>query len=138
MTKSYLEMLQFKTYQERLEYLRCFGKVGIDTFGHDRYLNQIFYHTPEWKKIRYQVINRDGACDMALNDFPLFNHVMVHHINPISVEMVINRDPMIFDLNNLVCVSEKTHNAIHYGATGDLPIALPIERTKDDTCPWRK
>ena len=137
MTKTYLEMLELPTYEERVNYLRLDGIVGADTFGHDRYLNQILYHTPEWKKIRYEVINRDAACDLALSDYPMFDHVVVHHINPITVEMILNRDPAVFDLNNLVCVSERTHNSIHYGTEGPNSM-VPVERKKNDTCPWRK
>ena len=135
--KSYNELIRYSTYEERLEYLKVFSKVGLDTFGHDRYLNQVLYHCPEWKKVRNQVISRDKGCDLALNGYEIQSHAIVHHINPITIEDVLERKPNVFDLNNLVLVSNKTHNAIHYGNIGESPMPKIIERTKNDTIPWR-
>lgn len=137
MNKTYNELLHYSTYEDRLEYLKLFSSVGIDTFGHDRYLNQILYHTPEWKRIRQQIILRDKGCDLGLEGYEIFSKPIIHHINPITVENILQRDPIVFDFNNLITVSHFTHNAIHYGTNERISLA-PIERKINDTCPWRK
>lgn len=137
MTKSYSELIKIPSYEERYEYLKLGGSVGELTFNGHRYLNQKFYSSdPEWKRIKREVIIRDNGCDMAHEDFPVNSKIIIHHINPITIEDLIKRNPMIFDPDNLVCVSMNTHNAIHYGDISLLALP-PVERVPFDTCPWR-
>lgn len=135
--KSYSEVILLPTLEERFEYLKLSGKVGAETFGYDRYLNQILYHDPEWKRIRNDVIIRDNGCDLGVEDHAIKGRILVHHINPITIEDVKLRRYCVFDLNNLICTSHDTHNAIHYGDVNLLP-KNPIERKPNDTCPWRR
>ena len=137
MSKSYLECMQLPTFQERYRYLQIGGYVGKETFGYDRYLNQIFYRTAEWKRFRREIILRDNGCDLGCEGYEIYGNILVHHINPITVEDVVNRNPCIFDPNNVICTSHNTHNAIHYGDETNL-ITEPIIRKPYDTCPWRK
>lgn len=136
MRKTYSELITIPTLEERFEYLNQGNAVGAETFGYDRYLNQRFYRTPEWKRVRRNVIARDEGCDMAHPDYPIGGRIIVHHLNAITPEMIINRDPALFDMDNLVCVSHETHEAITYGSREMLP-EDPIEREPNDTCPWR-
>ncbi len=136
MRKTYTELIQIPTIQERFDYLNQGSAVGDETFGYDRYLNQKFYNTPEWKKVRRNVIARDEGCDMAHPDYPIGGRVIVHHLNAITPQMILDRDPALFDMDNLVCVSHETHEAITYGSKEMLP-EDPVERTPHDTCPWR-
>mgnify|MGYP006906513398 FL=1 len=136
MMRTYSLVIQLPTYNERLEYLRLNGNVGVDTFGTNRYVNQIFYNSDEWKKIRIKAIIRDCGCDLACKGYDIYDSIIVHHINPITLEDILNRNPKIFDLNNLITVSKDTHNAIHYG-TDPIFTKEVITRTKNDTCPWR-
>lgn len=135
--KSYSEMLTLKTYEERLEYLMTNSFVGKETFGRDRYANQIFYKSQEWKKTRNNIIIRDNGCDLGLWDRPIEkpNVIYIHHINEITLEDIINRSPVLFDPDNLVCVTFNTHNMIHYGLKKDI-MTLNIERLPNDTAPW--
>ena len=137
MTKTYLELCQLPTFEERFEYLKLDGIVGDCTFGSRRYLNQMLYKSAEWKELRDKVIIRDNGCDLGIQDRTIFGKVLIHHINPITIEDVLNRNPIVFDLNNLICVSHMTHQAIHYGDS-NLLLKDPIQRTKNDTCPWLK
>ena len=134
--RTYSELITIPTFEERFEYLQLKGSVGKDTFGYDRYLNQVLYRSPEWKRLRNQIIIRDGGCDLACDGYDIYNKVLIHHLNPITVEDVLSRSRKVFDPDNLVCVSHNTHNAIHYGDV-DLLVTGPIIRTKNDTCPWR-
>ena len=134
--RTYSELITIPTFEERFEYLQLKGSVGKDTFGYDRYLNQVLYRSPEWKRLRNQIIIRDGGCDLACDGYDIYDKVLIHHLNPITVEDVLARSRKVFDPDNLVCVSHNTHNAIHYGDV-DLLITGPIIRTKNDTCPWR-
>lgn len=134
--RTYSELITIPTFEERFEYLQLKGSVGKDTFGYDRYLNQILYNSPEWKRLRNQIIIRDGGCDLACDGYEIYGKVLIHHLNPITVEDVLARSRKVFDPDNLVCVSHNTHNAIHYGNV-DLLITGPIIRTQNDTCPWR-
>ena len=134
--KTYSELITIPTFEERFEYLQLKGSVGKDTFGYDRYLNQVLYRSPEWKRLRNQIIIRDCGCDLACEGYDIHSKVLIHHLNPITVEDVLARSRKVFDPDNLVCVSHNTHNAIHYGDV-DLLVARPIIRTKNDTCPWR-
>ena len=134
--KTYSELITIPTFEERFEYLQLKGSVGKDTFGYDRHLNQVLYRSPEWKRLRNQIIIRDCGCDLACEGYDIHSKVLIHHLNPITVEDVIARSRKVFDPDNLVCVSHNTHNAIHYGDV-DLLVTGPIIRTKNDTCPWR-
>lgn len=134
--RTYSEMLTFPTLEERFRYLQLKGSVGKDTFGYDRYLNQILYHSEEWKSFRNGIIIRDNGCDLACEGYEIHKRILVHHIDPITVEDVLNRNPKVFDPENVVCVSHMTHNAIHYGDE-NLLITAPVERSPNDTCPWR-
>lgn len=135
-TKSYSELIKLPTFADRLDYLTLSSKVGAQTFGDDRYLNQILYHDPEWKRIRKYVISRDNGCDLAHEDFPIFDRVYIHHINPITPDDILNRSSKVFDMENLVCVSFNTHQLIHYGLQSD-DMKTPTVRTENDTIPWR-
>lgn len=133
--KTYSELITIPTFEERFEYLQLKGSVGKDTFGYDRHLNQVLYRSPEWKRLRNQIIIRDCGCDLACEGYDIHSKVLIHHLNPITVEDVLARSRKVFDPDNLVCVSHNTHNAIHYGGV-DLLVTGPIIRTKNDTCPW--
>ena len=134
--KTYSELITIPTFEERFEYLQLKGSVGKDTFGYDRHLNQVLYRSSEWKRLRNQIIIRDGGCDLACDGYDIYGKVLIHHLNPITVEDVLARSRKVFDPDNLVCVSHNTHNAIHYGDV-DLLVTGPIIRTKNDTRPWR-
>lgn len=136
MRKTYSELITIPTLEERFDYLNQGNHVGAETFGFDRYLNQRFYQTAEWQRVRRNVIARDNGCDMGHPDYPIGGRIIVHHLNAITPEMIINRDPALFDMDNLVCVSHETHEAITYGSREMLP-EDPIEREPNDTCPWR-
>ena len=137
MIRSYSELSKLKTFEERFKYLQLKGSVGKDTFGHDRYLNQMLYNSQEWKSIRNKIIIRDNGCDLACEGFEIYGQILIHHINPISVEDIIDRSPKVFDPENLITTVHNTHNAIHYG-DASLLITAPIERSKNDTCPWKR
>lgn len=113
--KSYNELIRIPTFLERFHYLKLTGNVGDTTFGFDRYLNQRFYRSVEWKRIRSQVIVRDEGCDLAIPDRQIGGTIFIHHINPITIEMFENDDPLLYDEDNLICVSRDTHSAIHFG-----------------------
>lgn len=134
--KTYQEMMTYPTFEERFEFLRLNGRVGSDTFGFDRYLNQVLYRSPEWRRVRDRVILRDNGCDLGHPDYPIGGRVIIHHMNPLTPEDIEERNPIIFDENMLICVSHNTHNAIHYGDSNLLP-KPPIERRPNDTCPWK-
>lgn len=139
MTRSYTEMSKLKTWEERLEYLMLEGQVGRDTFGFDRYANQALYKSPEWKKFRREIIIRDGGCDLGVEGENVKGHAEIHHINPISYEDIINRDPKVFDRDNVVMTSPRTHKTIHYSSKDELKkFPRDVERKPNDTCPWRK
>lgn len=135
-TKTYLEMIQLPTYEERFNYLSLSGFVGADTFGHDRYLNQVLYHSDEWSRIRRQVIIRDNSCDLAMEGYDILGRIIIHHINPITVDDIHSRNPLVFDMNNLVCVSHETHNAIHYGNFNSIADRELTTRKPGDTKLW--
>ena len=135
--RTYSDLIQLKTFNERYKYLCLNGFVGEKTFGVERYLNQILYKSKEWKKVRDFVIIRDNGCDLAMPDYEIFNKIYIHHMNPISVDDVINLNKdILFNPEYLITVSFNTHQAIHYGNENILPI-LPGERKKGDTCLWR-
>lgn len=136
MMKSYSELIRIPSFEERFQYLRINGIVGEETFGCDRYLNQIFYKSEEWKRIRRRVIIRDNGCDLAWDEYEIKGIIIIHHINPITKEDILNRSSKLFDLENLICTSVNTHKAIHYGNEEMLPKKI-VERTMNDTCPWK-
>lgn len=136
MAKTYNEMCRYETFRDRYKYLRLGGSVGKDTFGFDRYLNQEFYHSDEWSSIRDKVIIRDEGRDLGVPGYEINGRIYIHHIDPITKLDLLERSDKLFDLNNLVCCSYQTHQAIHYGDESLLYV-LPPERTKNDTCPWK-
>lgn len=135
--KTYSELITLPTFEERYQYLKLGGKIGVETFGYDRYLNQILYNSPDWKTFRHKIIIRDNGCDLAMEGFEIHGMILVHHINPITVEDVLRRDPKIFDPENVVSTVLNTHNAIHYGDESLLMLS-PTPRVANDTCPWRR
>lgn len=134
--RSYSELIRLPTFEQRYEYLKIGGIVGESTFGFDRYLNQSFYKSREWRTLRDKIILRDEASDLAIKDYPISKWIVIHHMNPITEEDIDERIDDILNPEFLVCVSLRTHNAIHFGDESLLP-DIPIERFKNDTCPWR-
>ena len=134
MIRTYSELCKLNTFKERYDYLRLYGRVGKETFGFDRYLNQIIYKLPEWKSVRDKVIVRDCGCDLGMEGYEIGEKILVHHMNPITMDDIINHSQDIFNPEYLICVSHQTHNAIHYGDESQL-ILDPIERSPNDTCP---
>ena len=134
--KTYSELIKMETFEDRFEYVNLFGVVGEITFGGHRLLNQILYQTYKWKMARREVILRDNGCDLAHEDYQIQGSIYIHHINPITIDDILKERPCVFDLENLISTSFKTHNAIHYGSKDLLPDRL-IERQKNDTCLWR-
>lgn len=137
MIRTYSDLVTLPTFEDRFNYLKLSGEIGIETFGFDRYLNQKFYRSEEWKRIRRDVIIRDKACDMALNGMDINSGIIVHHMNPISVKDIVEWTPYLMDPEYLICVSIKTHNAIHYGDDSIIDYYKVTERIRNDTCPWR-
>lgn len=136
--KCYSELITFDTIEDRYNYLKLSSEVAAPTFGSHRYLNQDFYRSKEWKDVRREVILRDLSCDLAIPEYEIFRKPIVHHINPITIEDVIDgRWDKLFDLENLITVSYDTHQAIHYGSDRMLP-KMPIERRPGDTCLWKE
>jgi len=136
--RTYSELIKLETFEERYEYLKLGDKVGEETFGYDRYLNQLLYKSGRWKRTRANVITRDLGCDLGMPDreIPEGVIIMVHHMNPITVEDVLNESEFVFDPEYLITTIKITHDAIHYGEK-ELLYQDPIERSKNDTCPWR-
>ena len=134
--RRYSELIELPTFLKRFNYLKLAGSVGVSTFGFDRYLNQALYQSPEWKRVRRDIILRDNGCDLGIEDFPL-DRALIHHMNPITVKQIEDRDPIIFDKEFLITVSHNTHNAIHYSDDSLLPHPI-VERQPDDTLLWRR
>lgn len=135
--RTYSELITIPTFEERFEYLKLNGSIGLETFGHDRYLNQILYNSPEWRRFRPEIIVRDNGCDLACEGYEIFGKILIHHINPITAQDILNRNSKVFDPENVITTVHNTHNAIHYGDK-NLLITEPIERSRNDTCPWKK
>ena len=134
--RTYSELIRLNNYEERFNYLKLVGRVGEDTFGFDRYFNQLFYRSREWKQIRQEVIARDHGCDLGISDRPIFDLAIVHHMNPISIDDIKDSTEYLLNPEYLITTTKLTHDLIHYGS--DLPPSnTPIERRPDDTCPWR-
>lgn len=134
--RTYSELITFPTFKERFNYLKLDGFVGKSTFGFDRYLNQMFYRSQRWKEIRDFVIIRDNGCDLGVEGYEIHSRIVIHHMNPITIEDIKKETEFLLDPEFLICTIHNTHNAIHYGDE-NLLIKAPIERSKNDTCPWK-
>lgn len=137
MSRDYNGMLQCKTFLDRFEYLKLLGSVGVETFGGNRYLNQAFYTSKEWRRFRRDIIVRDFGCDLCDETREIHDGIVIHHIDPITIDDIINNSRKLFDPNNVVCTTKNTHRAIHYGDSS-LLILDPVIRRPNDTCPWKK
>lgn len=137
MIRTYRELIALPTFEERFRYLKLNGTVGEDTFGFDRCINQQFYNSQEWRRLRDEIIVRDNGCDLGLKGYDIGGRILIHHMNPVTVRDIQERSQYLMNPEYLICVSHDTHNAIHYGDENQLRNKLPIERTKNDTCPWR-
>lgn len=136
--RTYSELSKLKTFRERYEYLKLDGTVGEETFGFDRYINQMFYKSEEWKRIRNYVITRDNGCDLGIQDRKIVDSViLVHHMNPITKEDIINKNEILLDPEYLITTIKPTHDAIHYGDESLLAEDFVV-RSKNDTCPWKR
>lgn len=136
MIRTYKDLQRLNTFEERFEYLKLGNIIGEETFGYDRYLNQLFYKSDRWKKTRDNIIIRDNGCDLGLEEYPIYNRIIVHHMNPITLEDLERDAAKLYNPNFLICVSHNTHNAITYSDVSLLPKPL-IERRRHDTCPWK-
>lgn len=136
MIKTYSELIQFKTLEERYRYLRIGGRVGEETFGFDRWMNQVFYKDPRWRDIRDEVITRDNGCDLGLEGYDIHGKIFVHHMNPVTKDDILYNFDSLLNPEFLISTSKRTHDAIHYGNEDLLPQS-PIVRTRNDTCPWK-
>ena len=134
--RTYSELIRIDTFLERFEYLKLDGRVGVETFGFDRYLNQRFYHSAEWRSIRDYVIARDLGCDLGVAGYEIYGKIYIHHMNPITQKDIIRSNDSMLDPEFLICTTHNTHNAIHYGDQS-LLVTGPIERRPNDTCPWK-
>lgn len=135
--KTYSELIRLPTFEARFEYLKLKGSVGKDTFGHDRYLNQVFYSSMEWRQLRDEIIIRDNGCDLGIEGREIGGKVYIHHLNPLGANDILTHSEYLVNPEYLICASFETHNAIHYGDINLLP-RNPIERKRNDTCPWRR
>ena len=133
--RTYNELVSIETFDERYDYLKLNGKVADLTFGFDRYLNQVFYKSPMWLKTRNDIIVRDLGCDLGLDGYEIYKGIIVHHMNPICVEDVLNRTDYLLNPDYLICTCLNTHNAIHYG---DRSPNIMVERSRGDMCPWKR
>ena len=135
--RTYSELSKLLTFEERFRYLSLDGKVGEETFGFDRYLNQMFYRSQKWKAVRDYVIVRDNGCDLGVEGYEIHGRIIIHHMNPITIRDIEKESDFLLDPEYLITTVHNTHNAIHYGDE-NLLIKAPIERSKNDTCPWKK
>ena len=136
MILTYSELVKLPTFEERYDYLKLNGRIGEDTFGYTRYLNQIFYKSKEWKEIRNRVILRDNGCDLGVEGYEIPGRVYIHHINPITERDILDRTEYLLSPEYLICVSYETHNAIHYGSLVPREPDVIVRRPYD-TCPWK-
>ncbi|MFQ8883097.1 hypothetical protein [Ruminococcus sp. 1001275B_160808_F8] len=137
MIRNYSELITLRTFKERFEYLKLDGIVGEETFGFDRYMNQIFYKSKEWASVRREVIIRDNGCDLGVDGYEIHGKILIHHMNPINLSDIVHKTDELLNPDYLITTVLSTHNAIHYGDASLLP-ALPVERRANDTCPWRR
>ena len=135
--RTYSELIKLPTFEERFQYLKLDGDVGVETFGFDRYLNQAFYSSDEWKSIRNQVIIRDNGCDLGIEGREIYKRIIIHHMNPITKEDLLYRTEYLLNPEYMICTMKNTHDAIHYGDE-NLLFTEPVERKPNDTCPWRR
>lgn len=135
--KTYSKLIQLPTFKERFEYLKLSGQVGLETFGFDRIFNQVFYKSPEWRRIRREVMLRDNGCDLGISDREIHGKILIHHMNPITEKDIATRSEILLNPEYLITVSNNTHNAIHYGDEHLLVSDTLVERFQYDTCPWR-
>lgn len=135
MIKTYSELRRFETFEERFQYLKLGGHVGSSTFGFDRHINQAFYASPEWAHAREQAILRDHGCDLGIDGYEIHSDILIHHITPIVLADILNREPWVYDLENLITTTKRTHNAIHYGSEDPYP-AVVTARAPNDTKLW--
>jgi hypothetical protein len=135
--RTYSELITLPTFEERFQYLKLNGSVGQDTFGFDRYLNQIFYKSKKWLSVRDQVIIRDNGCDLGMEGYEIHGRILIHHMNPITLRDLELESDFVLDPEYLISTVHNTHNAIHYGDE-NLLYKAPVERTRFDTCPWRR
>lgn len=136
--KTYSELIALPTFEERYRYLKLDGRVGEDTFGFDRYLNQQFYKSDEWRALRDEIIIRDNGCDLGIEDREIKGQrILIHHMNPIRKEDILQRSDLLMNPEYLICVTKNTHDAIHY-SDENLLVTVPMERSRNDTCPWKK
>lgn len=135
--KTYSELIKLDSFEDRYRYLRLGGYVGKDTFGFDRYLNQVFYRSREWKEIRDFVIVRDNGRDLGTDGYDIHGRIIIHHMNPISINDIKLATDILLNPEYLICTTHNTHNAIHYGDESLLTLA-PIARSPYDTCPWKR
>lgn len=136
MIRTYSELKRLESFESRFQYLRLNGAVGLETFGFDRYMNQVFYKSQEWKSIRDAVIIRDNGCDLGVDGYEIYGKVFIHHMNPIRQEDIETQSEFLLNPEYLISTTLLTHNAIHYGDENLTP-RIPIERSKNDTCPWK-
>ena len=135
--RTYSELIILPTFEERYEYLRLDGRVGEETFGFDRWLNQTFYKSEEWLSMRDKIIVRDNGCDLGIPGRDIYSRILIHHMNPITKEDILRRSDILLNPEYLICVTPNTHRAIHYGNENLLMKDL-IERRPNDTCPWKQ
>ena len=135
--KNYTELIKLKNFIDRFEYLKLDGTVGQDTFGFERYLNQGFYHSAEWRAIRDQVIARDLGCDLGIDGYEIHGRIYIHHMNPITADDIRKITEYLLDPEYLICTTHETHNALHFG-DASLLVTEPVVRTPFDTCTWKK
>lgn len=134
-SRSYSELIKLDSFQNRFEYTKLPSRIGDATFGFERYLNQLFYTSQEWRRFRREMIVRDNGMDLGLDGYDIFGRIEVHHLNPITIEDIENVNPCLMDPENVICVSSKTHKAIHFGSS-DLLVPDIVERRPNDMCPW--
>lgn len=135
--RTYSELITLPTFEERFEYLQLNGAVGEETFGFDRYLNQVFYRSRRWKLIRDSIIIRDNGCDLGVEGYDIYGKIIIHHMNPLSIRDIEHESDYLLNPEFLISTTHNTHNAIHYGDQ-NLLITAPVERRKNDTCPWKR
>lgn len=135
--RTYSELIKIPTFEERFEYLKLTGIVSQPTFGSERYLNQMFYTSEEWRRLRREIILRDNGCDLGVDGFDIHSKIIIHHMNPISEEDILQHSEYLMNPEYLISTSLRTHNAIHYGDIQQVTYQ-PIERRPNDTCPWRR
>ncbi len=136
--RTYSELIMFATFEERFRYLKLVGEIGEETFGFDRYFNQRLYSSPEWKRVRREVIIRDNGCDLGIPDREIFGKIFIHHMNPMRIEDIEEHNPDIFDPEFLITTTRETHEAIHYGDDSFIEDIKLVQRKPNDTCPWRQ